>query len=167
MLLNVEFDPAQPCPKYKLGGIASICFRFHFLQTLRMHPQRRGVRGLIRSEILWEIQKCSLPGRPSSQNWIKSKTIYHFLMNFDAFFTVFLILLNFGWMVDLAMSIFVFLTKFLIFWHPWHLWVCIRSDLNHCLKQIFAIPPTVHSYLSLTSTLALSLKVTYVSYRVG
>ena len=104
----------------------------------------RGVRGVKRSEILWEIQKYSLPGRPSSQNWIKSKSIYHFLMNFDAFFTVFLILLNFGWMVDLAMSIFVFLTKFLIFWHPWHLWVCIRSDLNHCLKQIFAIPPTVN-----------------------
>ena len=65
-------------------------------------------------------------------------------MNFDAFINVFMILLNFGWMVDLAMSIFVFLTKFLIFWHPWHLWVCIRSDLNHCLKQIFAIPPTVY-----------------------
>ena len=103
----------------------------------------RGVRGVIRSEILWEIQKCSLPGRPSSQNWIKSKSIYHFLTNFDAFFTVFLILLNFGWMVDLAMSIFVFFTKFLFCCHPWHLWVCICSDLNHCLKQIFVIPPTV------------------------
>ena len=78
----------------------------------------RGVRGVKRSEILWEIQKCSLPGRPSSQNWIKSKTIYHILMNFDAFLTVFLILLNFGWMVDLAMSIFELLPKFLIFRHP-------------------------------------------------
>ena len=42
-------------------------------------------------------------------------------------------------MVDLAMSIFEFLTKFLIFWHPWHPWVCVCSDL----KQIWAIPPTV------------------------
>ena len=42
-------------------------------------------------------------------------------------------------MVDLAMSIFEMLTKFLVLWHPWHPWVCIRSDL----KQIWAIPPTV------------------------
>ena len=51
-------------------------------------------------------------------------------MNFDAFLNVSLIFLNFGWMVDLAMSIFEFLTKFLTFWHPWHPWVCIRSDLK-------------------------------------
>ena len=43
---------------------------------------------------------------------------------------LFLILLHFGWMVDLAMSIFEFLTKFLVFWHPWHPWVFIRSDLK-------------------------------------
>ena len=48
-------------------------------------------------------------------------------MNIDAFLNVFLILLNFGWMVNLPMSIFEFLTKFLIFRHPW---VCIRSDLK-------------------------------------
>ena len=48
----------------------------------------------------------------------------------------FFILLNFGWMFELAMSIFEFHNKFLIFLHPW---VCIRSDL----KQILAIPPTV------------------------
>ena len=54
-----------------------------------------------------------------------------------------MILLNFGWMVDLAMSIFEFLTKFLIFWHPWHPWVCIRSDL----KQIWAIPHTVARFM--------------------
>ena len=36
-------------------------------------------------------------------------------------------------MVDLTMSIFEFLTFFLIFWHPW---VCVRSDL----KQIWALP---------------------------
>ena len=89
-----------------------------------------GLKVVKRSEILWEIQKYSLPGRPSSQNWVKSKTICQFLMKIDAFLNVFLILLNFGWMVDLAMSIFEFLNKFLIFWHPWHPWVCIRSDLK-------------------------------------
>ena len=45
----------------------------------------RGVRGVKRPEILWEIQKYSLPGRPSSQNGVKSKTICHFLRNFDEF----------------------------------------------------------------------------------
>ena len=55
-----------------------------------------------------------------------------------------MILLNFGWMVDLAMSIFEFLTKFLIFWHPWHPWVCIRSICwKWNLKQIEEIPPSV------------------------
>ena len=29
----------------------------------------------------------------------------------------------------------------LIFWHPWHPWVCIRSDLKPLLKQIVVIPP--------------------------
>ena len=33
-------------------------------------------------------------------------------------------------MVDLAMSIFEFLTKFQVIWHPWHPWVCIRSDFK-------------------------------------
>ena len=33
-------------------------------------------------------------------------------------------------MVGLAMSIFEYLTKFLVIWHPWHPWVCIRSDLK-------------------------------------
>ena len=61
---------------------------------------------------------------------------------------MFLILLNFGWMVDLAMSIFEFLTKFLVLWHPWHPWVCIRSVCWKCnLKQIEAIPPSVRHIL--------------------
>ena len=56
-----------------------------------------------------------------------------------------MILLNFGWMVDLAMGIFEFLTNFLVFWHPWHPWVCIRSVCRKWnLKQIEAIPPIVH-----------------------
>ena len=57
---------------------------------------------------------------------------------------MFFILLNFGWMVDLAMIIFEFLTKFLVLWHPWHPWVYIRSVCWKCnLKQIEAIPPSV------------------------
>ena len=58
-----------------------------------------------------------------------------------------MILLNFGWMVDLAMSIFEFLTKFLVFWHPWHPWVCIRSVCwKWNLKQIRAIAPSVRPW---------------------
>ena len=42
----------------------------------------------------------------------------------------FLILFNFGWMVDLAMSIFEFLTKFLIFWHPCWKWNLKRATFS-------------------------------------
>ena len=50
-------------------------------------------------------------------------------------------------MVDLAMSIFEFFTKFLIFWHPW---VCIRSVFwKWNLKQIEAIPPSVQVFPAL------------------
>ena len=57
---------------------------------------------------------------------------------------LFLILLNDGWMVDLAMGSFGFLTIFLIFWHPWDPWICIRSVCcKWNLKQIEAIPPSV------------------------
>ena len=56
---------------------------------------------------------------------------------------LFLILLNDGWMVDLAMNIFEFITKFLVLWHPWHPWVCFRSVYwKWNLKQIEACPPT-------------------------
>ena len=34
----------------------------------------RGVRGVKRPEILWGVKKYSLPGWPSSQNWVKLKT---------------------------------------------------------------------------------------------
>ena len=57
-----------------------------------------------------------------------------------------MILLNFGWMVDLAMSIFEFLTKFLVFWHPWNPWVCIRSDL----KPLFETDMIDSSYSAVT-----------------
>ena len=33
----------------------------------------KGVMGVKWPEILWEMQKYSLPGRPSNQNWVKSK----------------------------------------------------------------------------------------------
>ena len=39
----------------------------------------RVVRGVTEPEILREIQKYSLAGRPSSQNWVKSKTIRRFI----------------------------------------------------------------------------------------
>ena len=45
----------------------------------------RGLRGVKRSEKLWEIQNYPLPGRPFTHHWVKSKTICHFLRNFDAF----------------------------------------------------------------------------------
>ena len=45
-------------------------------------------------------------------------------------------------MVDLAMIIFEFITKFLAFWHPWHAWVCIRSDL----KPLFEADMSDSSY---------------------
>ena len=124
-----------------LGGIASICFRFHFQQTLRMHPQ--GCQGCHKIRNFVRNSKMLIARSTIQPKLNKIKIHLPFFDEFWCIFTVFLILLNLGWMVDLAMSIFVFLTKFLIFWHPWHLWVCIRSDLNHCLKQIFAIPPTV------------------------
>jgi len=60
---------------------------FIFSKHCRCTPG--GVRGVKRPEILWEIQKYSLPGRPSSQNWVKSKTICQFLMNIDPFFMFF------------------------------------------------------------------------------
>ena len=97
----------------------------------------KGVRGVKRPEILWEMQKYSLPGRPSTQNWVKSKKQWEMHQNSSQNGKWFLILFNFGWMVDLAMSIFKFHTKFLILWHPWHPWGCIRSVCwKWNLKQI-------------------------------
>ena len=67
---------------------------------------------------------------------------------------LFLILLNDGWMVDLAMGSFGFLTIFLIFWHPWDPWICIRSVCwKWNLKQIEAIPPSVNNLLSIVAWL--------------
>ena len=64
-------------------------------------------------------------------------------------------------MVDLAMSIFVFLTKFLIFWHPWHPWVCIRSDLKPLFETDMSDSSYSAMYLSaiLTNFLPLPLPI--------
>ena len=45
----------------------------------------RDLRGVKRSEKLWKIKNYPLPGRPFTHHWVKSKTICHFLRNFDAF----------------------------------------------------------------------------------
>ena len=62
--------------------------RLYLFQVVSNHCgcTPRGVMGVKWPDILWEIQKYSLPGWPSSQNWVKSKTICHFLRNFDEFF---------------------------------------------------------------------------------
>ena len=61
-------------------------------------------------------------------------------------------------MVDLAMSIFEFLTKFLVFWNPWHPWVCIRSDL----KPLFETNRSDSSY-SVAIALKLSRARSWIS----
>ena len=55
--------------------------RLYLFQVVSNHCgcTPRGVMGVKWPEILWEIQKYSLPGRPSSQNWVKSKTIKKFI----------------------------------------------------------------------------------------
>ena len=84
-----EKKPQSPRLCHTLGGIASICLQFvsDFIFSKHCGCTPRGVK---RPEILWEIQKYSLPGRPSCQNGVKSKTICHFLRNFDEFLNGFL-----------------------------------------------------------------------------
>jgi hypothetical protein len=50
---------------------------FIFRLIISKHCGRtpRGVKGVKRSKIYWGIQKHSLPGRPSTHHWVKSKTI--------------------------------------------------------------------------------------------
>ena len=70
-----------------------------------------------------------------------------------------MILLNDGWMVDLAMGSFRLLIIFLIFWHHWDPWICISSVCwKWNLKQIEAIPPSVHVGVNLTSEYENKLK---------
>ena len=121
-----------------LGGIDSICFRFFFSK----HCEYRS-RGVKRPGILWEILKYSLPGGPSSQNWVKSKTICHFLRNFDEF-------LNGFWFYSILAGWLTWQWEFLNFSQNFGSFDtpdtsgCASAVIqNHCLKQIWAIPPTV------------------------
>ena len=102
----------------------------------------RGVMGVKWPEILWEIQKYSLPSRPSSQNWVKSETIYHFLRNFDEF-------LNGFWFYSILAGWSTWQWVFLNF--SQNFWSFDTHDTPGCastviwnhLKQIWVIPPTV------------------------
>ena len=84
-----------------------------------------------------------MPGRPSSQNWVKPKIICHFLRNFDEFpngFWFYSILA--GW----STWQWVFLNFSQNFWSfdtPDTPGCASAVIWNHCLKQIWAIPPTV------------------------
>ena len=77
--------------------------------------------GVKRWEILREIQKYSLPGRPSSQNGVKSKTICHFLRNFDEF-------LNGFWFYSILAG-----------WSTW-LWVFLNFSQNFWSFDTFDTP---------------------------
>ena len=73
----------------------------------------RGVRGKRRTEILWEIQKYSLPGRPFSQNWVKpKKTRKRECINFHKK------LANGFWFYTI-----------LAWWSTWQ-WVCLNFSQN-------------------------------------
>ena len=56
-----------------LQSVSNFIFRLIISKHCGRTP--RGVRGVKRSEIYWGIQKYSLPGRPSTHHWVKSKTI--------------------------------------------------------------------------------------------
>ena len=66
-------------------------------------------------------------------------------------------------MVDLAMSIFEFLTKFWVFWHPWHPWVCIRSDL----KPLFETDMSDFSFSEWVLEKSLNLRFSKSRTKVG
>ena len=101
-----------------LEGIASICFRFYFQQTLRIQIQ--GCQGCQKTRNFKRNSKILIARSTIQPELSKIKNNLPFFMEFWCISQWFLILFNFGWMVDLAMSIFEFLTKFLVFWHPWH-----------------------------------------------
>ena len=56
-----------------LQSVSNFIFRLIIYKHCGDTP--RGVRGVKRSQILWEIEKYSLPGRPSTHHGVKSKTI--------------------------------------------------------------------------------------------
>ena len=119
---------------YKIHSL-DVPLTHHWVKSKTNIEKRQKLRMIIINQLLLNC----LP--PEDSCWIENWFIFAILMIFLSF----LILLNFGWMVNLAMSTFEFLTKFLVFWPPWHPWVCVRSDL----KWIWAIPPTVIWWASL------------------
>ena len=93
-----------------LGGIASICFRFHFQQILRMHGYQgcQKTRNFVRNSKILIVRSTIQPKLCKIKN--HQEIHQNFLKNGKLFW----ILLNFGCMVDLTMSIFEFHTKCLV-----------------------------------------------------
>ena len=56
---------------HTLGEIASICFKSQLCSLILLNTTEYRQR----SRILRGVQKYPLPGRPSTQHWVKSKTI--------------------------------------------------------------------------------------------
>jgi hypothetical protein len=56
-----------------LQSVSNFIFRLIICKHCGRTP--RGVRGVKRSQILWRIEKYSLPGRPSTHHGVKLKTI--------------------------------------------------------------------------------------------
>ena len=99
----------------------------------------RGLRGVNRSEKLWEIQNYPLPGRPFTHHSVKSNTICHFSRDFDTFLNGFWFYSNTAWWSTWQWV-------FVVFWHPWHITGCASTvTWNHCLKLIWVISPTLNS----------------------
>ena len=109
--LKSNFDPS--ISKYTLGGIASICFRFCFQQTLRIQIQE--CQGCQKTRNFMRNSKILIARSTIQPELSKIKNHQEIHQNSLKNGKLFLILLNFGWMVDLAMCIFEFLIKFLVF----------------------------------------------------
>ena len=68
-------------------------------------------------------------------------------------------------MVDMAMSIYEFLTKFLVFWHPLHPWVFIRSavyaesEIWNRFKQFLPVWYLTTQIQGLTQLLVIKLRL--------
>jgi hypothetical protein len=128
-----------------LGGIVSICFRFYLQQTLRIQIQ--GSQGCQKIRKIVRNPKLPIARWTIHPSLSKIKNNLPFFKEFWCIFQWFKILLKYGWMVDLTMSIFEFLIKFLVFWHPWRPWMCIRSDL----KPLFETDMSDSSYCAVCS----------------
>ena len=105
--------------------------RLYLFQVVSNHCgcTLRGVMGVKWPEILWEIQEYSLPGRPSSQNGVKSKTICHFLRNFDEF-------LNGFWFYSILAGWSTWQWVFLNF--SQNFWSFDTPDTPGCASAVFA-----------------------------